>query len=398
MDFQFGEKEERLREDIRAFVRENLPSGFIGHRYEEEHSDEGWELALATSKKLSRKGWLTMSWPVEYGGMGASVWEQVVYGEESGYWGLPGTRMGVSAVAWVGPSLMLFGTDEQKKKHLPVISSGAPEGVWCTGYSEPDAGSDLANLQTRAERDGDHYIINGQKVWTSAAHRARWCWLAARTDPNAAKKHHGISLFLVDMKSEGVSVRPLRNYVGFHYFNEIFFNNVRVPATNLVGQENRGWYQLMRALAFERGVAVSSVGATRRLLEELIQYAKERGVFGKPQVRKALADLAVDIEALRMCAYEAAWKAAKGMTVIYEPSRDKANNDTLIEKLGLVGTRILGAYSQMDPLHKDSRWVRLKGAIEHLYWMAPGTAIAAGTTYTMRNIVAQFGLQLPKSY
>ena len=235
MDFQFGEREIRLREEIRQFTRENLPQGQVP--YFEEHDDEEWDFGMSIAKKLADKGWLTISWPKEYGGMGASEWERAVFLEEVGYWGIPGYSMGVSGVTWVGPSLMLFGSEEQKKKYIPMIASGESDGVWCTGYSEPDAGSDFASLQTRAEKKKDHYLLNGQKVWISAGHRARWCWMAARTDPNAPRKHDGISVFIVDMKSKGVTVRPIVNFYGFHLFNEIFFNDVEVPLENLVGIE-----------------------------------------------------------------------------------------------------------------------------------------------------------------
>jgi Acyl-CoA dehydrogenases len=195
MDFKFGEKEEALRKEIREFAREELPPGWLAVMLEEESRDEDWAFAMSISKKLSERGWLTMSWPEEYGGRGASLWEQLVYLEESGYWGIPGTMMGISGVAWVGPSLMMYGSEEQKEKYLPLIASGEPDGVWCTGYSEPNAGSDFANIQTRAVKEGDEYVINGQKTWTSAAHRSRWCWLAVVTDPNAPKNTNG-SVFL----------------------------------------------------------------------------------------------------------------------------------------------------------------------------------------------------------
>ena len=187
MEFQLGEKEEKLRFEIRKFVTEELSSSYSSSLFENEHFDEKWEFTMSISKKLSQKGWLTMNWPKEYGGLGASPWERLVYSEEVGYWGIPGTTMGESGVEWVGPSLILFGTEEQRKKYMPVIAAGEPDGIWCTGYSEPDAGSDFANIRTSAERKGDEYIINGQKVWTSVAHRARWCWLAVRTDPNPKK-------------------------------------------------------------------------------------------------------------------------------------------------------------------------------------------------------------------
>jgi alkylation response protein AidB-like acyl-CoA dehydrogenase len=399
MDFMFGEKEEKLREEIREFVRQEIPPGYSGGTLEEEHTDDDWEFAMSISKKLAKRGWLTMSWPKEYGGMGASHFEQLVFAEEVGYWGIPGTTMGISGVAWVGPSLMMFGTEEQRKKYMPPIAEGEADGIWCTGYSEPDAGSDFANIRTRADKKGDEYVINGQKVWTSCAHRARWCWLAVRTDQDAKKKHHGISIVIVDMKSKGITVRPIVNYVGYHIFNEVFFDDVRIPAENLVGEENRGWYQLMQSLMYERGsVAIGAYGTNKRVMDEIVNYTKETGLIKKPEIRQRLADVAVEIESLKLLAYETIWKMTQGVIPIYEPSRDKAFNDTLLENLSIVGTEILGAHSQLHPMEKDSKWSILKSRVQRMYWMFPGISIAAGTTDTQRNIVGQFGLQLPRSY
>ncbi len=398
MEFKFGEKEEKLRAEIREFVKAELPPHYIGKQFEEETTEEEWAFAMSISKKLAKKKWLTISWPKEFGGMGASHWEQAVFGEEAFYWGIPGLGMGISGTAWVGPSLMLFGTKEQQEKYIPPIAAGEPDGVWCTGYSEPDAGSDMAALQTTAIRDGDEYVINGQKVWTSCAHHARWLWLACRTDPDAPKKHQGMSLIIVDMKSEGLTVRPLKNYVGGHVFNELFFNDMRVPVENLVGVEGQGWAQLMTALSFERGTAIGTAAAAKRLLDELVVYSKETGQIKQPQIRHKLAGLAIDIKAARLMALEAIWKTDQGQTVIHEPSRDKAFCDILQEKLARIGADILGAYSQMDLGLKDNRWTRLRGAIEFLYHYNMGLAIAAGTTDTQRYIVGQFGLQLPRAY
>ncbi len=397
MDFQYGENGAKLREDIRKFAKDYLPPGHRSRMAEEEHFDDAWALYMSMAKKLSEKGWLTMTWPKEYGGKGASYLEQVYYFEACRYWAVPGIEMGVSGTGWVGPSLILFGTEEQKKKYLPPISAGDPDGIWCTGYSEPGAGSDFASLQTRAERKGDEYIINGQKVWTSAAHRARWCWLAARTDPNAAK-HKGISIIIVDMKSEGVTVRPLKNYLGLHYFNEIFFNDVRVPVENLVGQENRGWNQLLQALSNERALISGTVGAHRRMLDEFIHYAKETGLIKKPHIRRKLAELATEVEALKLLVYETGWKTEKEGFVVHEPSRDKAVTDSINEKIAVLGTEMLGEYSQVDPLHRDTKWSKLKDFIANFYWTTPAAAIAGGTTDTQKNIVGQFGLRLPRAY
>jgi len=398
MEFRYGEKEETLRQEIREFVRENLPPDMEMKRFQEEHFDDHWAFSMQIAKKLSQKGWLTMGWPEEYGGMGASVWERCIFTEEAGYWNIPGIGMGVGGTGWIGPSLMLFGTDEQKKKFLPLIASGDDDGVWCTGYSEPDAGSDFASLQTRAERVGGEYVINGQKVWNSAGHRARWCWLACRTDPGAKRKHDGISTIIVDLKSEGVTIRPIPNIVGLHNFNEIFFKDVRVPVENLVGEENNGWRQLMRALAFERGISLGAGARIQRVLEELIEYTKESGEFKRPEIRQQLAEIAVEIRALRLMALETADKVARGDTVIYETSRDRSFNNDIMEKLSVIGTEILGPYSQVDPLQATTKWTRIKGLLEDLYWATPGTFLATGTMDTQRNIIGQFGLGLPKSY
>ena len=401
MDFKLGEKEEALRRDICKFAKDELPPGSFSIFMEEESRDEDWEFAMSIAKKLSQRGWLTIAWPREYGGQGASLWQQLVYNEEVGYWGIPGTLMGISGVAWVGPSLMLFGTEEQKRKYLPLIASGEPDGVWCTAYSEPNAGSDFASLQTRAVREGNEYVINGQKTWTSAAHRARWCWLAARTDPTTPKKHQGISLFIVDMKSPGITVNPLINYAGYHIFNEVFFDDVRTPASNLVGKENRGWYQLMQSLAEERAsLAPMTSGSVRRILDELIQYVKETQYEGRPLsqnpiIRHKLAERAIEAETLKMLAYHTTWKLSQGSTPVYEPSRDKAFSDEISERMAITGTEILGAYSQVDP---DSKWAKIKGSLQHFYLLFPGISIAAGTDDIERNIVGEFGLGLPKSY
>lgn len=401
MDFKLGEKEEALRKGIREFAQKELPSECFCLLLEEESRDEDWKLAMSISKKLAQKGWLVMAWPKEYGGQGASYWEQMVYGEECGYWGIPGVAMGVSGVAWVGPSLMQFGNEEQRKKYLPLIASGEADGVWCTAYSEPNAGSDFANIQTRAVRDGDEYVINGQKVWTSCAHRARWCWLAVKTDPGAPKKHRGISIFMVDMKSPGITVNPLLNYYGAHIFNEVFFDNVRVPASNLVGEENKGWYHLMQSLASERhSLGPPLYGNARRLLDELAGYAKETRYDGKPLsqnpgVRHMLADAAVEAEMLKLFNYQVTWELTQGLIPIYGSSRNKAFGDQLLERIGIIGMRLMGTYCQVDPY---SKWTKLHGIIQRVYLLSPGISIAAGTDEIEKNVIGQFKLGLPKSY
>jgi len=266
--------------------------------------------------------------------------------------------------------------------------------VWCTGYSEPDSGSDLASLQTFAQRQGDKYILNGQKIWTSAAHRSRWCWLAARTDRDAPQKHRGISLFLLDMKSPGVEVRPVINILGHHHFNEIFMNNVELGPESLVGAEGQGWEVIMKALSFERSIGVRYGAKLKRILDELKGFAIQNGLLNNAQARHTLVGLDLEIKALILCSYETAWKISRGERIIYEPSRDKANLDGLVKRLARFGTELIGPYSQMLPSKRESKWHKLKGVVENLYWSGPAINTAGGTTNTMRNIVAKYGLRM----
>ncbi len=401
MDFEFSEKEEQLRKEIREFARREMAGRELITGLEEESRDEDWEFAMQMSRKLARKGWLTMAWPKEYGGRDASFFEQHVYMDEASYWGIPGMQMGVSGIGWVGQSLMLFGNDEQRKKYIPPIAAGEPDGVWCTAYSEPNAGSDFANIQTRAIRQGDEYVLNGQKIWTSCAHRARWCWLAVRTDVDVRKKQHGISLIIVDMRSPGITVKPIYNYAGVHIFNELFFDNVKVPVSNLVGTENRGWYQLMQSLAFERhSVAPQFYGTAKRILEIVIKYAARTKLHGRPLaadplIRHKLAERAIELETLRLFGYEITWKLSKGQIPIYEAARNKAYCDFVMQRMAITGSEVTGAFSQVDMW---SKWAKLDGAITRLYMMFPGMSIAAGTDEIQKNIVGQFKLGLPRPY
>jgi alkylation response protein AidB-like acyl-CoA dehydrogenase len=401
MDFKLDAKSVALREEIRKFAQEELPKDWVPPTLADGGETKDFEFDLSTARKLAKRGWLVRSWPREYGGGGASVWEQTTYELELSYWGIPGAMMGTSGVQWVGPSLMLFGSEEQRKKYLPLIASGDRDGVWCTGYSEPNAGSDFASIQTKAVRAGDSYIINGQKIWTSSGHRARWCWLAAKTDPDAPKKHRGISLFVVDMKSPGITTRPILNYYGAHHFNEVFFDNVKVPAENLVGQENKGWYQLMQALAFERRMVAPMVyGACKRVAEELVEYVKNTRAEGKylakdPIIRHKLAEVAMGLETLRLFAYQITWVIGRGTIPTYESSRNKLLADEVVKMMAIAGAEILGAFSQVA---RDSTWARLDGAIQGMYLVFPGFAIGGGTAEIEKSIVAQFKLGLPKSY
>ena len=402
MDFELGAKAEKLRAEVRKFaLAEVAGKPYHTAMLEEESRDEDWEFSLSISKKLAAKGWLCMGWPEQYGGSNASYWEQFAYLEEAGYHEIPGTGMGISGTGINGPSLMLFGNDEQKKKYLPLIASGDPDGIWCTAYSEPDSGSDYNKISTTAIRSGDEYVINGQKVWTSCAHRARWCWLACKTDPTISKIHKSMSIIIVDMKSPGITTRPLVNLAGVHSFNELFFDNVRVPAANLVGEENRGFYMLIPALAIERlSMAPHILGAGRRLIDMLVHYAREtrhkgRPLSENPVVRNKLAERAIELETLRAFGLEIMWKMSTGKMPGYEAARNKLYSNLVMENLAKTGLEIIGAYSQISP---DSKWSKLQGRLQNLYLLNAGWFSAAGTIEIQKNVIGQFKLGLPRPY
>ncbi|MCK9519757.1 MAG: acyl-CoA dehydrogenase family protein, partial [Dehalococcoidia bacterium] len=290
MDFHLNPEQAAFQQQVASFIENELPSG-----WDEEHEtiEERLVVERQVMKKLAAHQWLALPWPKEYGGMGATPMEQLIFNEQMAYFRVPGmVNMGV---AWVGPVVMLYGTDEQKERYLSRIADGTD--IWCTLYSEPGAGSDLAAMQTRAVRDGDEWVINGQKIWTSFGHYADWGWLAARTDPDAPK-HKGLSTFAIDMKTPGITVRPLVNMASSHEFNEVFFEDVRVPASALVGEENRGWYHVAVALDFER----SSIGATstaRRSVDELAAHLRDNPEAATLPLRHRLADHAIAVQVLR---------------------------------------------------------------------------------------------------
>ena len=391
MDFRFTESEERLRRELREFLAEVLPPDWDG--LGTDLSDDDYEFGRHFNKRLAERGWIAPAWPKQYGGLGATHVEQAIFGEELGYHRAPmGGR--IFGVGMIGPTLIMHGTDEQRAQHLPGITSG--DVWWCQGYSEPGAGSDLASLQTRAVRDGDDYVINGQKIWTTQAHHAQWMFLLARTDQEAPK-HRGISFFLVDMKTPGITVRPIINMADRHEFNEVFFEDVRVPQQNLVGGENRGWYVAMTLLDFER----SSVGASassRRTLEEMARFAAETPANGARlidagSVRHGLAELFIETEVARMMSYRVASMQQKGQNPNYEASMVKVFATESSQRMYHFGTKMLGLYSQLTA---ESKWARLRGRMERGYLSSVAPTIYSGSNEIQRNIIATRGLGLPR--
>lgn len=395
MDFVFTEKEEAFRKELRQYLDQELPPGWSWEDFGGYGSDQAWRFHRAFLDKLARKGWLTLSWPEEYGGQGRPVMEQLVFLEEMGYRRAPHLGMGVT---FIGPALMLHGTEEQRRDFLPRISRSE---IWfCEGFTEPGAGSDLASLQTRALLEGDEYVVNGQKTFQTWAHRADYCWLAVRTDPEAPK-HRGISVLIVDMDSPGITVRPLIEMMGFHIYNEVFFDSVLVPRARLVGEENKGWYMLMTTLNYERAIFGGGAGEAasyRRILDDLVTYVKEAKRSGEPLardplIRHKLAEMAVEIEVSRLLAYRVAWMQNRGQVPTFEVSISKVFGGELCQRLTNVGMQILGLLGQVM---SGSKWAALRGHMAYLYLNSVSTTIGAGTSEIQRNMVAIMGLGLPR--
>jgi alkylation response protein AidB-like acyl-CoA dehydrogenase len=393
MDFRFTPEEEAFRQELRSWLKDNVPPNWEGVFLEEE--EEEWKQGRAFIKKLAEKGWVAPGWPKEYGGMEASPALQLAYNEEMGYQRAPIGSI-VQSVGYIGPAILFFGAEEQKRQHLPPVTAG--ETVWCQGYSEPEAGSDLASLKTRAVKDGDDYVINGDKTWTSNAHRSDWCILLARTDP-AAPKHKGISFFLVDMKLPGITVQPVMNMTNVHSFNQVFFEDVRVPKSALLGQENQGWYIAAMTLDFERSSLVAmAVSMAKRALDDLADYCRETKVNGKsllanPLVRHKLAEMAIEIEVGKYMVYRVVSLQARREPGSIEAAVCKLYNTELDVRVANTGLEILGLYGQ---LQKDSKWAQLMGRFQKSYMYAIAMVTGGGSSEIQRNIIAMRGLGLPR--
>ncbi len=393
MDFRFSEAEEKLRSEVRQFLQEHMPEldpvdrvGSIGGLVVSENA---FEKAMAFNKKLAERGWIAPGWPKEYGGLGATIYEQMVFNEEFGYAGPPDTGTRVLGVGLLGPTLIVHGTEEQKREHLSGITSA--EVIWCQGFSEPSAGSDLASLQTRAVRDGDDYIISGQKSWTSEAHHADWMFLLARTDPDAPK-HKGISFFVLDMKTPGITVQPMIHMANRHHFNDVFFDNVRVPKEALVGEENRGWYVGMTLLDFERS-GIIGFASQRRTLETMLDHLRGSPQRIREKYRLGLAELMIDNHVGRCLSYRIGDMQAKGQTPSHEGSAMKVFQSDLLQRMANFGVKMLGLAGQLLPEEPKAPY---DGEMPESYMIAVPATIYAGSNEIQRNIIATRGLGLPR--
>lgn len=387
MDFELTPEEEAFREEVRAFIKENLPPA---NRLDLDFM-KNW---LA---KVRQKRWVGFSWPEEVGGGGGSIIEQAILKEEMALAKAPPLGTDMMGLAWVGPGIIQYGTDEQKQRFIPDILDS--KVIWCTGYSEPNHGSDLAAIQIKAElsADGGHYTVNGQKTWTTLAPWATWIILLTRTDFSVNVKHKGITCLLVDMKSEGLEVRPIENMAGDKHFAEVFFTDVKVPVENRLGAEGQGWMVTVSALANERS-SISEVTAMYDKLDklrELIKNTKKGGrpASGDPRVRRRFAEFEARIAAMKYNGLRYLTKQLKGEPLSSETSVNKLHrasleidmDDFAVALNGQAGLELDGGNDAID----GGRWAK-----SSLTW--PNVVIGGGTPNIQRNIIAERILRLPK--
>ncbi len=395
MDWNDNDEQAAFRAEVQDVIQTKLPARYEnGGDWEIDRVDEREEVRQAANDwaaALSEKGWVAPAWPKEYGGAGLSPMEQFIFKAEMALANAPG--VGGQGVSQLGPTLIVHGTEEQKAEHLPKILSG--EVNWRQGYSEPGAGSDLASLQTRAVRDGDDFVINGQKIWTSGAHRADYLYALVRTDADAPK-HRGISFMILDKNTPGLTVRPLIDMSWRHHFNETFFEDVRVPSKNLVGEENRGWYVGMTLLDFERSNITGAI-TSRRTINTLLDYLGSEEGEAKSNVtesvRGAIADRYIETEVMFNFSFRIISMQNANQIPNYEASTSKLFNSELSQSLSLTGSRAFGLFSN---IWRGDDHAPMNGRFIESYVQSVPATIAAGSSEVQRNIIATRGLGLPR--
>ena len=396
MDFNFSPEEDAFRHEARAWIAANLPEGWGQTRHESEDEHERYMFRLDWEKTLFAGGWAGLAWPKQYGGAGATLVEQAILAEELARAGAP---EGINIIGrnLTAPTLMHHGSEEQRQRYLPKILSS--EEVWCQGFSEPNAGSDLASIRTTAVRDGDHFVVNGQKTWTSFAQYAQWCFMLVRTDPDAPK-HKGISFLLVDMKTQGITIRPLRQISGESEFNETFFDDVRVPVDNLVGGLNDGWKIAMTTLAYERGPedALARQIRFKRDLVRLLQVAGEhkrgkRAAIDDPVLRQKLASSVIEVELMRLNCLRSFSKMLQGKPLGPESSFQKLYWSHMAQRMYETALETLGPSA---PLAAGDTAVAANGHFQTGFLQSRAFTIYSGTSEIQRNIIAERVLGMPK--
>ena len=385
MDFGLTEEQNAFRTEVRSFLEEEIEKGYW------KPACDAWVQGFdpGFSKRVAQRGWIGLTWPKEYGGQGRSHVDRLILTEEMLRYGAP------AACHWfgdrqVGGTILSFGSEELKREFLPRIVAG--EAYFGLGMSEPGAGSDLASMQTRAVEDGDYYVINGQKTWASCASYAHYFDVYARTDADAPR-HRGISELIIDAKSPGLSRIPMIDITGTEAWNDVFFDNVRVHKKYLVGDKNRGFYQVLHQLDYERSGMERLMG-NYPLFEGTIRFAKQNKLSQEPVVRNKLAQLEIEFEVGRLLIYRVALVMDEGRAPNWESAMSKAYSTEFEKRLASVAMEVLGLYGQ---LMSDSDLVPLRGMAPHSYLGSKGYSLQAGTTEILKNILAVRGLGLPSS-
>jgi alkylation response protein AidB-like acyl-CoA dehydrogenase len=386
MDFTDSTAEAAFRLGVREWLRAHLPQGWLEQPDPRPRDpQEAEELRRWWQRELYDGGWAGLAWPEAYGGRGATLVEQVIFNEEAAKVRAP-EPINAIGLHMAGPTIIAWGSEEQKARYLEPLLSG--EEIWCQGFSEPGAGSDLGSLRTRAVRDGDDYIVNGQKVWTSYGHLADFCILLTRSDPEAPK-HAGLTYLIADMHDPGVEVRPLVQITGDPEFNETFFTDARVPVANRLGEEGDGWKVAMTTLMHERGTMAFSLQASSRItLDALVELARKLGRADDPAVRERLAGFQLDVEGLRITNLRALSTLLTGSPGP-EGSASKLVWERVQQAMGEFAMELLGTAGQVDEID-DGRW-------RYVYLRGRGHTIEAGTTEVLKNILAERVLGLPRS-
>jgi alkylation response protein AidB-like acyl-CoA dehydrogenase len=380
VEFGWSEEDLAFRGELRAFLDAELPADWS----EISKAGPGGDAQVAFARRfcpaLAARGWLTQHWPAAYGGRDATPWRHAILGEELWARGEPRGPQYMN-VNWIGPAIMRFGSGEQKRLHLPRISRG--DVFWCQGFSEPEAGSDLVALRTLALRDGDHYVVDGSKIWTSYANHADYCFLLARSDP-ASKRHHGISVLLVPMDLPGIEVREVPSVVGERYFHEVFFTGVRVPAACRLGVEGEGWDVVGYALQYER-VGAARYARAALMLDELAARAHARGQLGDPTLQEKLGAARAACEAARLLSYRVIDQRAHGLP----PSAD-----TNVARLAGTAAERAVADLALELFGPDA--LEYGSFADAHFRMAMTAGVAVGTTEINLNLVASRVLELPR--
>lgn len=403
MDFIDSPAEAAFRTEIKDWLNENLKGDFAELGGRGGPADEhGWDIRIEWEKLLGKDRWLGLTWPIEYGGRNASFSEQIIFSEEYALANAP-ARVSFFGEGLFAPTLLAYGTDEQKRRFLPKIQS--VEELWCQGYSEPDAGSDLANVKTKGVLDGDQWVVNGQKVWTTLAHRAQWCFCITRTDPDS-QGHQGLSYLLIPMDQPGVEVCPLVQMTGTAEFNEVFFADARTDAGNVLGAVGDGWKVAMATLGFERGTAfLSQQLAFARELEEIIALAQANDVAADPVIRQELADSYVGVQIMKYNGLRMLTSLVKSGVLGPEASIGKLYWSNWHRTLGERAMRVMGsAATLIEPTKGDGSSIGQESGpraydlneLQRIFMFSRSETIYAGSSEIQRNIIGERVLGLPR--